>query len=382
MRKVPKRGALELVPDATFDAIEEMGVLEPEFQEGLPEQIPVPENPPTPPPEPERPADPSLPRASFLPPPLPPLPPRPPTPPPLPPPNEYTQYELAMKDARGLTHGVARELKSILQGQSSKEGEKDEKGVECGEGEGGEGEEETVKVSKKRLRLILEDVRSGNRSIGHMHRIRESDFDRVAWEKSIIKYEMMKDIVDREACYTHTLQTIQSVEGLSGVTDTGVRVASQINLMLGGLTSPPSLHFYDAQLCEFLYEQDLAQGYKVHYVPHPDSFNYLYTAGFLDPEVYPPGSLAANVAFTPEVRNAPPPPPTPLEVTRIINDDELYELLHEAAEYSVLKESKLQKEELKRRLDDGVISNDDVTEIKSRLLSDYYTDKLVLNPGC
>jgi len=162
-------------------------------------------------------------------------------------------------------------------------------------------EDDIIHVSRKKLKAALDSTKFANRSLGSLHRKYEADINRANLETQITRFEAIKDVVEREACYTHTLSVIQELEGLATSVDQGIRTAAQINLMLGGLTSPPCLHYFDSHLVHYVHEQDLKNQFRYRSGPDPNLMLKQFTAGVLDPST-PPDSLAANNALLPHER--------------------------------------------------------------------------------
>tara|TARA_B110000858_G_scaffold169639_1_gene198914 strand:+ start:263 stop:1030 length:768 start_codon:yes stop_codon:yes gene_type:complete len=162
-------------------------------------------------------------------------------------------------------------------------------------------DEDTIVVSRKKIKAALDNTKSANRSFGSLHRKYTAEINRANLETQITRFEAIKDVVEREACYTHTLGVIQELEGLSTSVDHGIKTAAQINLMLGGLTSPPCLHYFDSHLVHYVHEQDLKNQFRHRCGPDPISLLKQFTAGVLDPATHP-DSLAANNALLPHER--------------------------------------------------------------------------------
>jgi hypothetical protein len=198
-----------------------------------------------------------------------------------------------------------------------------------------ENEEDIILVSRKKLKAALDSTKSANRTLGRIHRKYEAEINRANLETQITRFEAVKDVVEREACYTHTLGVIQELEGLATSVDQGIKTAAQINLMLGGLTSPPSLHYFDSHLVHYVHEQDLKNHFRHRSGPDPLSLLKQFTAGVLDPATHP-DSLAANNALLPHERL---PKVLPVCAAPPISDEKLHtsfmDFLVEMAEHAV-----------------------------------------------
>ena len=195
-------------------------------------------------------------------------------------------YSDVINEAKDSTYLVVDELKQLL----SPPGE----AAECSDADSG-----AITISRKKLKELLVAAKAGNKGLTKVHRYTQAELNRSNFEKAILKKEAIKDTVDREACFTHTLSVIQELEGMGTTVNQGSKISTQINHMLGGMTSPPCLHFFDASLATYVQEHDLLNYAKMPSGPAFEEFLYQFSGAYLDSTIAP-GSLAGSVLFVPQ----------------------------------------------------------------------------------
>ena len=207
-------------------------------------------------------------------------------------------YTDVVNEAKDKTYEVVSDLKQLLSTQDNAESVDDDN--------------DTVVVPRKKLKEMLAAAKLGNKSVSKVHRFTQAEIHRSNFEKAILRNEAIKDTADREASFTHTLSVIQELEGMGNSVNQGSKIATQINYMLGGLTSPPSLHFFDAALAAYVQEHDLINYAKSPSGPAFEDFLYQFSGAYQDKTIAP-GSLAASVLFVPQHNTEPEETPDPLK---------------------------------------------------------------------
>lgn len=207
-------------------------------------------------------------------------------------------YTEAVNEAKDKTYEVVSDLKQLLNTQD-------------GDAEFVDDDSDMVVVPRQKLKEMLAAAKLGNKSVSKVHRVTKAELNRSNFEKAILKNEAIKDTADREASFTHTLSVIQELEGMSNSVNQGTKISTQINYMLGGLTSPPSLHFFDAALAAYVQEHDLINYAKSPSGPAFEDFLYQFSGAYQDKTIAP-GSLASTVLFVPQHNKEPKETPNPL----------------------------------------------------------------------